>query len=132
MRAGFSLLEMLLALAILGASLGILSQIAMTGTDAAQEADHLVQARLMAQSRLAVLLASEQIPASVPPMPTEPMDSGATTPFEYQVDVAAAPLQGMLAIRVTVRALDAGGGPPIATYSATRWMIDPIEELINE
>lgn len=129
-RRGFSMLEMLLALAILGGSLGILSQIAITGTDAAIEAEHMVQARMIAQSRLAVLLAGDQIPAAVPPTPTEPMDSSSTTPFEYQVDIAAAPLDGMLAIRVTVRALDATGSSPIATYSITRWMIDPIEEML--
>lgn len=123
-RAGFSLLEMLLALTILGGSLGILSQIAMTGTAAAREAEHLVQARMIAQSRLAILLADDQIPIAVPPTPAEPMDSSTTTAFEYQVDVATAPMDGMLALRVTVRALDESGGPPIATYSATRWMME--------
>ncbi len=124
--AGFSLLEMLLALAILGGSLGILSQIAMTGTDAAQEAEHLAQARLIAQSQLAILLASEQTPTVVPPTPVEAMDSGSVSLYEYQVDVAAAPLTGMLALRVTVRALNPNGDTPLATFSLTRWMIDPL------
>ncbi len=127
-RSGFSLLEMLLALALLGGALGILSQVAMTGTDAAREAEHLAQARLIAQSRLAEILANSQVqsPAAIPPTPTEPMDSQSTTPFEYQVDVAPAPFDGMLAIRVTVQALDESGGPPVASYSLTRWMIDPM------
>ena len=38
LRKGFSLLEIVLSLAILGLSLGILGQIATTGTDAAREA----------------------------------------------------------------------------------------------
>ena len=125
-RAAFSLLEMLLALAILGGSLGILSQIAMTGTDAAREAEHLAQARLIAQSQLAVMLASDQTPTVVPPTPVEAIDSGSTSAFEYQVDVTAAPLTGMLALRVTVRALNPNGDTPLATYSLTRWLIDPL------
>ncbi len=131
-RSGFSLLEMLLALAILGGSLGILSTIAMQGADAAREAESLVQARLIAQTQLAVILASGQHPATVPATPVAPVDSESTTSFEYQVDVAMTPMQGMLAIRITVRALDANGGPHIATYAITRWMIDPLLGLANE
>ncbi|TWU19771.1 type II secretion system protein [Allorhodopirellula heiligendammensis] len=131
-RSGFSLLEMLLALAILGGSLGILSTIAMKGADAAREAEHLAQARLIAQSQLAMILASNIHPAAVPPTPVAPVDSESTTPFQYQVDVAMAPIQGMLAIRITVRALDPNGGMPIATYSITRWMIDPLLGLADQ
>ncbi len=131
-RSGFSLLEMLLALAILGGSLGILSTIAMQGADAAREAECMAQARLIAQSRLAVILAAGVHPAMVPATPTAAADSGSTTAFEYQVDVAAAPMQGMLAIRVVVRALDDNGGPPIATVALTRWMIDPLLGLADE
>lgn len=131
-QSGFSLLEMLLALAILGGSLGILSTIAMQGTDAAREAEHLAQARLIAQSQLAVILVSDQQPATIPATPVAAVDSGSTTSFQYQVDVAMAPIQGMLAIRITVTALDPDGGTPIATYAITRWMIDPLLGLANE
>lgn len=131
-RTGFSLLEMLLSLAILGGSLGILSTIAMQGADAAREAEHLAQARLIAQSQLAVILVSNQHPATVPATPVAAVDSESTTPFQYQVDVAMAPIQGMLAIRITVVALDPDGGTPIATYAITRWMIDPLLGLGDE
>ncbi|TWT66376.1 type II secretion system protein [Allorhodopirellula solitaria] len=131
-RSGFSLLEMMLALAILGGSLGMLSTLAMKGADAAREAEHLAQARLIAQSRLATLLASEQQPASLPATPTAAVDSESTTAFEYQLDVGTAPMQGILTIRITVRALSPNGGDPIATYSITRWMIDPMLGLGEE
>jgi len=124
-RGAFSLLEMILALALLGTSLGILSQVALTGTDAATEAEHLSQARLIAQSRLAEILSTGITPAAVPPSPTASMDSASTTAFQYQVDVAPAPMDGLLAIRVGVEALDEDGGEPLARYSLTRWMIDP-------
>lgn len=130
-HGGFSLLEMILALALLGTSLGILAQVAMTGTDAALEAEQLSQARMIAQSRLAEILANGVTPAAVPPSPTEAMDSSSTVNWQYQVDVVPAPMDGMLAIRVNVQALDEDGGPPVAQYSITRWMIDPALGLME-
>ncbi|SMP63338.1 prepilin-type N-terminal cleavage/methylation domain-containing protein [Neorhodopirellula lusitana] len=130
-RHGFSLLEMILAVGLLGASLGILAQVAMTGTDAAMEAEQLAQARMIAQSQLAQILVSDQSPQTVPLSPIDPMDSASTTPFEYQVDVVPASIDGMLAIRVSVQANRANGGTPTATYSITRWMIDPLLGLAD-
>ncbi|MCC9658217.1 type II secretion system GspH family protein [Rhodopirellula sp. JC737] len=136
--SGFSLLEMMLSLAILGMSLAILAQIAGTGTDAAREARDLSQARLIASSKMSEILVSASTgisPAGAPAMPVESMDSAATTQFQVQVDVVPAPMDGMLAIRVGVEALDPDGGPPLATYALTRWMIDPLlglKELAEE
>ena len=130
-RAGFSLLEMILALALLGTSLGILAQVAMTGTDAALEAEQLSQARMIAQSRLAETLANGVTPTSIPPSPAETMDSNSTVNWQYQVDVVPAPMDGMLAIRISVQALDDDGGTPTAQYSITRWMIDPALGLME-
>nr|WP_233215051.1 type II secretion system protein [Rhodopirellula bahusiensis] len=137
-RCGFSLLEMMLSLAILGVSLGILAQIAGTGTDAAREARDLSQARLIASSKMSELLVSASTgmsPAASPATPVEAMDTDATTMFQVQVDVVPAPMEGMLAVRVSVEALDPDGGPALATYSLTRWMIDPLlglQELAEE
>lgn len=124
-RDAFSLLEMILALALLGTSLGILSQVAMTGTDAALEAEQLAQARMIAQSRMAEVLSANFTPAAVPPSSTAAMDSASTVPWQYQIDVVPASMDGMLAIRVSVQALDEDGGPPTVQYSIVRWMIDP-------
>ncbi|MEM6779842.1 MAG: prepilin-type N-terminal cleavage/methylation domain-containing protein [Planctomycetota bacterium] len=128
---GFSLLEMLLALAVLGSSLGILAQIAGTGSDAAREARELSQARMIAQAKLAEILIQGISPQAVPPSPAEPVDSSSSTPFQYQVDVAPAALDGMLAIRIQVEALDPDGGPSLARYAVTRWMIDPLLGLAD-
>lgn len=128
-RKAFSLLEMILALAILGTSLGILAQVAQTGRDAALEAHYLSQARLIAQSKLAEILVTGTSPAAIPLTPVESMSSDSANVFEYQVDVAPAPFDGMLAIRVSVFALDEDGGPNIASYSLTRWWIDPLLDL---
>lgn len=124
-RRGFSLLEILLALAILGGALAVLSQIVGTGADSASSARDLSLARLICQAKLAETLLSGMTPVPVPSTPVESPDSTSTTPFFYAVDVAPASLDGMLAIRVSVQAEDVDGGPPLASYSLTRWIIDP-------
>jgi prepilin-type N-terminal cleavage/methylation domain-containing protein len=127
-RCGFSLLEILLALAILGGSLALLSRIVDTGTSAAREARDLSAARILCQSKLSELLlnsAAGITPQSVPATGVESFDSQSTTPFYYSVDVQKAPMNGLLAIRVNVEAQDPNGGPAVARYSLVRWMVDP-------
>jgi len=124
-RKGFSLLEILLALAILGGSLAVLSQIIGTGIDSASSARDLALARMICQAKLAETLISGVTPVTVPSTPTAAPDTSSNTPFMYAIDVVQAPLAGMLAIRVSVEAQDLDGGPPVATYSLTRWMVDP-------
>jgi len=143
-RSGFSLLEILLALAILGGSLALLSRIVETGTSAAREARDLSVARILCQTKLSELLLDSMTgisPQSVPLGPLESFDSQSTTPFSYSVEVQPAPLDGLLVIRVVVEAGDPNGGPPLARYSLTRWMVDPAlgleeaeaeEELLKE
>lgn len=125
-RDGFSMLEMLLALAILGASLAVLAQIAGTGSDAAREARALSEARLIAQRQMSELLAEGWSPQSMPPSPAPPVDSTSTTPFQVEVNVTPSPLDGVLMLRVRVQATDPDGGAPLADYTLTRWMIDPL------
>ena len=124
-RNAFSLLEILLALAILGGSLAVLSQIVGTGIDSANSARDLALARLICQAKLTETLMSSATPVTVPSTPTAAPDSSSNTPFHYAINVAPASLAGMLVIRVSVAAQDIDGGPPLAAYSLTRWMIDP-------
>jgi general secretion pathway protein I len=128
-RGGFSLLEILLALAILGGSLAILSSIADTGVSSAREARDLSVARLLCQAKLSEMLlnatATQMSPQAVPETPLESFDSESMTPFTYSVDVQPGQLDGLLVVRVVVTAQNPSGGPPIATYSLVRWMVDP-------
>ena len=126
-RDAFSLLEMLLALAILGGSLAILGQIAETGVDAARQARDLSMARLIAQSKLSEVLINvslEQTPQSVFDTPVDPIDSLTTTAYTYSVEVQPATLDGMLMIRILVTATDANGNVSV-NYALDRWIIDP-------
>ena len=128
-RSGFSLLELLLALAILGGSLAMLMQIVSIGTAAARESRALSISRILCQTKLAEVLLDGTAgisPISTPETPLESFDSSSTSPFVYSIEVTPGPLDGLLVIRVTVSALDANDGPPLAQYSLTRWMIDPL------
>lgn len=133
---GFSLLEILLALAILGGSMAVLSQIASIGTDASMEAQHLATARIICQTKLAEILLDRFVsPTSVVSAPVEPFDANAIVDYTYSVEVQQAPLDGLLAVRVTVQALNPNGGRPLASYALDRWMIDPalgLEQLEAE
>lgn len=127
-RRGFSLLEILLAMAILGGALAVLSQIVGTGGDAGRSARELAMARLLCQSKLAEVLvsATSVMPSAVPPTPIPSPDSESDTVFNFAVEVAPASMDGLLTIRVSVEAVNPDGdGPAIASYSITRWVVDP-------
>lgn len=126
--AGFTLLEIILALAILGGTLAILSQIVSRGAEAGQEARDLSHCRIIAQTKLTEVFLNAQAgitPQSVPESPAEPFDSSSLAAFVYTIDVQPGALEGMLIIRVGVQATDENQGPPTAQFALTRWMIDP-------
>jgi prepilin-type N-terminal cleavage/methylation domain-containing protein len=128
-RTGFSLLEILLALAILGGSLAVLSRIADTGMSAARESRDLAASRILCQTKLTEILLDSMsgiAPQSVSSVPFDvPFDSQSSSVFQYSVDVQPAALDGLLAVRVLVESLDLDGGSPRTRYALTRWVVDP-------
>lgn len=128
-QAGFSLLEMLLALAILGGALAVLSRIADTGMSAARESRDLAGARILCQTKLAEIMLD--VTAGITPQAIAtanfemPFDSQSSSVFQYSVDVQPAPLDGLLAVRVVVESLDPNTASPRNRYALTRWVIDP-------
>lgn len=137
-RNGFSLLELMLSLAILGGSLAILSRIVDTGVSAAIESRSLAQARMACQAKLSEVLmdtASGIQPQTVVSVPMTSFDSSSTSPMDYSVEVALASLDGLLTIRVTIQVQNDNGTAPLANYSLTRWVVDPalgLEEAEEE
>lgn len=128
-RRAFSLLEMILALAILGSSMAILAQIASTGVNAAREARALTTARMICQSKLSELLLNiqgGQTPSAIIDAPTESFDSASTETFVYSVEIMPGKMDGLLSIRVTVMAHGGDGTELLATYALDRWVIDPM------
>lgn len=139
-RRGFSLLEILLALAILGGTLAILSSIVITGADAGEEAADLSVARMLCQTKMSEQLLNPEIPPQ--PLTMTPIqaaaapDSSGLTRWQYSVEVVPASMQGLLAIRVTVATEDLNAaGTPRIEYSLVRWIVDPalgLEEMERE
>jgi len=127
-RAGFSLLEILLALSILGGSLAVLSQIAEIGTSAAREARGLAICRILCQAKLTEVLldaTSGISPQSIFDAPLDSFDSTSITSYTHSIEVQQGLMDGLLSVRVTVKALDPDSNTAIATVSLTRWLVDP-------
>lgn len=130
LRSGFSLLEILLALAILGSALAILSRIVDTGMIAARESRDLSAARILSQTKMAEILLEAQAgisPQSVTNAEFETLfDSQPNAEFQYSVEVMSAPMDGMLSIKVSVQSIDQDLGEARTSYSLMRWVIDPM------
>ena len=92
-RNAFSLLELLLSLAILGGSLAILSRIVETGTSAAIESQALSEARLVCQAKLTEVLldaAAGRSPQSVMSVPVSSFDDSSLSVLNYSVETFTA------------------------------------------
>ena len=122
--SGFTLLEVILALAILGGAVGVIASAAWSGLENARMTRELVQAELLAESMMAELLA-EVRPLETTSDASFEEDEGVEDPDQwlYSIDVAAAAVDGMLEVRVTVRA--AADAPRKVEYSLVRWILDP-------
>ena len=120
-RRGFSLLESILALAILGVSLAVLSQIVATGVDAGLEADDLLRCRLAADAKMSQTLIN--LDQGITPVTTlgEPAESFVqddARQLTTDIEVLPATMTGLLTIRVTARAAR-------SNYALTRQVVDP-------
>ena len=135
---GVSLLEVILALAILGTSLGVLSQIMSTGVDAGKEASELAVCRMVCAQRLATLLIDVDAGITPTPLfdtPVQDLEQPSSRNLSCDIEVQPGVLSGVLNLRVTVRSMSATGESPLASASLTRWIVDPalgLEELEAE
>ena len=115
---GLSLLEVMLAIAILGGCLAVTGELVRMGVRHAEEARELSRAQLLCESKI------EEIAAGV-----TPAESVATAPFEtdpdwtYTVDVSSLDQQ-LTQVRVTVQAVESNRLQPIV-FTLTRWILNP-------
>ncbi len=121
-HGGFSLLEVILALAILGGSLAILGNIIRIGTRSAREARGKIAAELQCQSILTEIAAGIRPSDMMQPTPVDYPDPEYA--WMYTVESQAAEMEGLLVIRVTVFENKPLEADPIRV-SLVRWMIDP-------
>jgi len=122
-RAGFSLLEVILATAILLGAAIVLAELASVGRQHADSAEELAAAQLVCRNKL------NEILSGATPLKTI---SGATlqdpTGWLYSVEVdslgPSGKLPGLAELRVTV-AEDVSDDRPARQFTLTRWIRDP-------
>lgn len=118
-RRGLSLMEVILAIAILGGALAVIGELIRIGARNAATARDLTTAQLYCESKLAELSAGIEDPTAA--------GEGTLDEFgEWQYTVTSEPLdiEGLLAVTVTVQQSPDAISRPVS-FSLTRWIIDP-------
>ena len=123
--SGISLMEVVLALAILGIASAYLAQAMQIAAQNAVRAQRLTQAELVAESVMNQVIAGV-IPAQ--PANWSPYTSASSSSnWNYSLSIVAAEMQGTIGIQVGVQEQVPGAaiGLQPADLIATRWIIDP-------
>jgi type II secretion system protein I len=123
-RSALSLLEVVLALAILGAAGAMLAQSMQVATDAGLQARDQAVAELLAESKM-----SEVIAGAFPPNQSSDWMPVVTTvdpgKWYFRIQSQPALVQGMLMIQVQVTDDPQMQKERPLQFILTRWMIDP-------
>ena len=122
-RRGLSLLEVMLAIAILGGAIVVIGELMRIGSRCAQAARELTTAQLLCESTLAEITAGV---VEAQPVARQPCESDSE--WLYTVDVEQLDQGGLLAVTVTVEQDLPERKRPLS-FSLTRWIIDPGVEL---
>ncbi len=120
---GFTLLEVILALAILAGAMAALGQLMSVGTRSAAHARELSTAQILCESKMAELTSGV--------VPLEPVQGAAceqTRDWRYTVIVGSTEEEGLLAVRVIVEQNVERQKQPFR-FTLDRWVIDPELEL---
>jgi general secretion pathway protein I len=125
LQAGISLMEVVLALAILGIASAYLAQAMQIAAQNAIRAQRLTQAELVAESVMNQVIAGV-IPAQAANW--SPYTSTSTSSnWNYSLAIVATEIQGTMGIQVAVQERVDGVVPDLqpADLVTTRWIIDP-------
>lgn len=121
LSAGFSLLEVVLALAILTGAIAVLGELARSGMHSARLARDLTQAQLLCESKLAEITAGIEV-----------LEPARSVPFEfdpewlYSLEIQPLDQEGLLAVTVTVEQDLPSLSRPVR-FSLLAWVPDPQE-----
>lgn len=122
-RGGFTLLEVILAFAILAGSTAVLGELARMGVRHASEAQYLAQAQLLCESKMAEIICSgEQLQG----VQGEPLEAAAPSQPAWlcSVETATVDEDGLIAVSVTmIQDLPPEARP--VKFGLTRWILDP-------
>lgn len=126
MRRGLSLMEVVLALAILGISLAMIGELVRLGTRAGEAARDDMESQLICESLINEIAAGTQLPEMVIDQPVDEFGE-----WLYSVETQPVDAASLIAIRVSVRRADAilPTNRVVIPYSLTRWVMDPEVEM---
>jgi type II secretion system protein I len=123
-RSGFSLLEVILALAILAGAVAVLGELARHGLDTARIARDLTYAQLLCESKMAEIAAGITAPDAVDRAPVETVSNATQLSWVYSIETESTEIEGLLAVRVTVTPDLPDERHPVRC-SMVRWIQDP-------
>ena len=121
-RSGLSLLEVMLALAILGASLAAIGELMRIGARNAEMARDLTTAQLLCESTMAELQLGFLPMQAIGPVPVNDLEY--QQEWLYTITVEPIDQEGLSAIWVRIEQNPEVFSRPVS-FAATRWMIDP-------
>jgi prepilin-type N-terminal cleavage/methylation domain-containing protein len=139
-RTGFSLLEVILSLAILSGAIAVLGEAARMGIRNSVTARYLTQAQLLCESKLAEITSGilEPNPVSAARFDrtytnsiTSAISSNEWQDWQYSIAVNDLNQDGLVAVCVTVEQVLPANKHPV-TFQLTRWIPDPGVELAEE
>ena len=120
LRSGLSLLEVILAVAILGGSLAAIGELVRIGSRHAEESRGLAAAQLLCESKMEEIAAGAAARETVSSTPCETKEG-----WQYSVTVTALDQAGLSEIRVTVEQSDR---PQPLSFTLVRWMMDSTQQ----
>ncbi|RIK80883.1 MAG: hypothetical protein DCC68_10020 [Planctomycetota bacterium] len=118
-RPAFSLLEVILALAILAASMAVLGQLVQFGMTNARRAEDMTQAAIICESIMAEIVAGDRGLTNESAATYEENDT-----FVYSIDIPTGAQEGLLEVHVVVETNPEYSAEPIRC-ALVRWMVDP-------
>lgn len=126
-RDGLSLLEVMLALAILGGAIAVVGELMRFGMRNAEAARDLSTAQVLCEAKINEIAAGLLPPQSIADTPIEEIANlDAAGLWLYSVDVQQVDQQGLIAVTVTVFQDPNLKMRPV-DFSLARWMIDPAQ-----
>ncbi len=132
MRGGLSLLEVMLALAILGGSLAVVGELMRFGMRNAEAARDLSTAQVFCEAKVNEIAAGLLPPQPIASAPIEEMANlDAAGLWLYSVDVQQVDQQGLIAVTVRVFQDPNLKLRPVEC-SLVRWMIDPLQMELTD
>lgn len=129
-RDGFTLLEVLLALAILLTSLAAIGQLVFNAYQNALRVKNLTRAQLICEEILAELNAGSLPLETIADAPVEDIDDTVEPGWLYSIDIGELDTNGLLSVRVTVYQDPSLFARPVE-LTLTQWMIDPTVEFVQ-